>query len=77
MRGLLPRSLPSPIAYSLDLSAGSVCLLLWGELRRLSPGRLCCSSKIYLGKSGFAVVGFLLAAAYLWASMFVVPSVLG
>ena len=40
MRGLLPRSLPSPIAYSLDLSAGSVCLLLWGELRRLSPGQI-------------------------------------
>ena len=53
MRGLLPRSLPFPIPYNPDLSSG--CSLFCGDLRRLSPGRLCCNSR----RSR--------ANAYLWA----------
>jgi hypothetical protein len=52
MRGLLPRSLPSPIPYNPDLSSGSIFWLICGDLRRLSPGRLCCISKRSLAKSG-------------------------
>ena len=52
MRGLLPRSLPSLIPYNPDLSSGSSCSLFCGDLRRLSPGHLCCSSKTSLTKSG-------------------------
>ena len=58
MCGLLPRSLPSPIPCNSDLSSGSSCLLFCGDLRRLIPGRLCCSSKRSLARSGLvAVVG--------------------
>ena len=52
MRGLLPRSLLSPIPYKPDLSSGWSLLLFCGDLRRLSPGRLCCSSRRSLAKSG-------------------------
>ena len=45
MRGFLPPSLPTPIPYKRDLSSGSICSLLRGDLRCLGPGRLCCSSK--------------------------------
>ena len=58
MRGLLPRSLPSPIPYSPNLNSGSICSLFCGDLRRLSPGRLCCRSQRSLAEAGFAAVGF-------------------
>ena len=77
MRGLLPRSLPSPIPHNTVLSSGSSCSLVCGDLRRLSPGSLCCSSKRSLAKSGFAVGSFLLAVAYLWAPALLAPWVPG
>ena len=52
MRGLWPRSPRSPIPYNLDLSSVSACSLFCGDLHRLSPGCLRCSSKISLAKSG-------------------------
>ena len=58
MRGFLPRSLPSPIPYTADLRSGFLCSSFCGGLRCSSSGCLCCSSKIYLAKSGFATVGF-------------------
>ena len=74
MRGLLPRFLPPPIPYNPDLGSGSNCLLCCGDLRRLSSGRLCCSSKTSLSKSGCCGE---LAGADLWAPVFMVPSVPG
>ena len=52
MRGLLPRSLPSPIPYNSDQSSGFICWSFCGVRRRLSSGRLRCSSKISLVKPG-------------------------
>ena len=75
MHGLLTRSLPSPIPYH-PWPEFWLCSLFCGDLRRLSPGRLCCSLK-YLWPELVAMVSFPLAAAYLWAPAFVVPSVLG
>ena len=53
MRGLLPRSLPSLIPYNRDLSPGLSWSLFCGDMRRLSPGRLCRSSGRPLAKSGY------------------------
>ena len=78
MRGLMPRSLPSLFPCNADRSSGTLCSSVCGGPRRLSPGRLCCSSKRYLAKSSLvAVVGFVLAAAYPWVPAVVVPSVSG
>ena len=64
MRGLLPCSSPSLIPSNPDWSSGSTCLLLCGDLRRLSPGRLCCSSKRSLAKSGCCVSAVAPAASW-------------
>ena len=53
MCGLLPRSLPSPIPHNPYQSSGSSWSLASGDLRRLSPGRLCCSSKEISGQIWF------------------------
>ena len=50
MYGLLPRSLLSPIPYNPDRSSGSLRSSFCGVLRRLSSGRLRCSSKKILGQ---------------------------
>ena len=52
MRGLWPRSLPSPIPYNPDLSSGSNGSSFCGELRCLSSSRLSCSSRRSLAQSG-------------------------
>ena len=52
MRGLLPRSLASPIPEKPDRGSGSRCSLIGGDPFRLGPGPLCRSSERSPARSG-------------------------
>ena len=45
MRGLLPRSLPSPAPYNPARISGTRCSVFLGDLCRLRPGNTCCHSE--------------------------------
>ena len=52
MRGLLPRSLPSPAPYNPARISGTRCSVFLGDLCRLRPGNTCCHSKSAAASGG-------------------------